>query len=144
MFQVKSLRRLEFHCEILSIPWLTLAVCFGLIALLCLIGINMYAVIETGGKQYTVQEGDQLKVEKLGVESGQTVTFDRVMLVSDNGDVKIGTPVVESATVVAEVKDHFKAPKIVIYKMKRRKGYRLKAGHRQKHSLVEIKEIKLS
>ena len=103
----------------------------------------MYAVFETGGKQYRASAGDLLKVEKLGSENGATVTFDRVLLINDDGKVTVGAPTVKNAAVTAEVIDaERKDKKILIFKMKRRKTYRLKKGHRQRHSIVKIIDIK--
>ena len=103
----------------------------------------MEAVFETGGKQYRAKAGDLLKVEKLGSEDGAKVTFDRVLLVNDDGKVTVGVPTVENATVTAEViESERKDKKVIIFKMKRRKGYRNKNGHRQRHSIVKITDIK--
>ena len=103
----------------------------------------MYAIIQTGGKQYKVQVGDIIEVEKLGVEPGSEVVFDQVLAVAgDDGKLNIGTPIVEGAKVTATVKDLFRAKKIVVFKMKRRKSYRRTQGHRQNLTRVEIGEIK--
>ena len=103
----------------------------------------MEAVFETGGKQYRAKTGDLLKVEKLGREGGATVTFDRVLLVNNDGKVTVGAPTVENAAVTAEViESERKDKKVIIFKMKRRKGYRNKNGHRQRHSIVKITDIK--
>ena len=103
----------------------------------------MEAVFETGGKQYRAKAGDLLKVEKLGSEDGAKVTFDRVLLVNDDGKVTVGAPTVENASVTAEViESERKDKKVIIFKMKRRKGYRNKNGHRQRHSIVKITDIK--
>jgi|TARA_B100000959_G_scaffold242461_1_gene265120 large subunit ribosomal protein L21 len=103
----------------------------------------MEAVFETGGKQYRAKAGDLLKVEKLGSEDGATVTFDRVLLVNNDGKVTVGAPIVENAAVKAEViESERKDKKVIIFKMKRRKGYRNKNGHRQRHSIVKITDIK--
>ncbi len=103
----------------------------------------MEAVFETGGKQYRAKTGDLVKVEKLGSEDGATVTFDRVLLVNDGGKVTVGAPIVENAAVKAEViESERKDKKVIIFKMKRRKGYRNKNGHRQRHSIVKITDIK--
>ena len=103
----------------------------------------MEAVFETGGKQYRAKAGDLVKVEKLGSEDGAKVTFDRVLLVNDDGKVTVGAPTVENASVTAEViESERKDKKIIIFKMKRRKGYRNKNGHRQRHSIVKITDIK--
>ncbi len=102
----------------------------------------MYAVLETGSKQYRVSAGDTLEVERLAVEAGQPVTFDRVLLVNNEGKVTVGSPTVASATVVADVVEHIRGEKRIAYKMKRRKGYRKTIGHRQELTVVKIKEIK--
>ena len=102
----------------------------------------MYAIIQTGGKQYKVQVGDIIEVEKVGVEAGNEVVFDQVLAVADdNGKLNIGTPMVEGAKVTAKVLDNFRAKKIVVFKMKRRKGYRRTQGHRQNLTRVEITAI---
>ncbi|MEM8931929.1 MAG: 50S ribosomal protein L21 [Acidobacteriota bacterium] len=103
----------------------------------------MYAVIETGGKQYRVQEGDILDVERLsGVDSDNTdVTFDRVLLVGDGDDVKVGRPTVDGASVSAELVSEVRGPKIIVFKFKRRKQYRRKNGHRQDLHRVRIQSI---
>ena len=97
----------------------------------------MYAVIKTGGKQYRVQQGDVIYVEKLDVQGGETVNFDVLMLEND-GEVKIGAPVVEDAKVTGKVLGHGKAAKIMIYKYKSKKNYHRRAGHRQPFTKVEI------
>lgn len=101
----------------------------------------MYAVLETGSKQYRVSAGDTLKVERLAVEAGQPVTFDRVLLVNKDGQLSVGSPTVSSATVVADVVDHVLDDKKLTFKMKRRKGYHKTIGHRQELTVVKIKEI---
>lgn len=102
----------------------------------------MYAVIKTGGKQFKVSEGDLVKIEKLDVEAGDTVTFDEVLLVNDgNGNLKVGNPIVENAKVVAEVIQQGKSKKIIVYKYKKRKNYRKKQGHRQPFTKVKITKI---
>ena len=102
----------------------------------------MYAILETGGKQYRVVAGDTLKIERLAVDAGQPFTFDRVLLVSNDGKLTIGSPTVASATVVADVVEHIRGEKKVAFKMKRRKGYHKTIGHRQELTVVKIKEIK--
>ena len=102
----------------------------------------MYAVIETGSKQYRVSAGDTLQVERLTVEAGQPVSFDRVLLVNNDGKLTVGSPTVASAAVVADVVGHIRDKKKVTYKMRRRKGYRKTIGHRQELTVVKIKEIK--
>ncbi|AGI38587.1 50S ribosomal protein L21 [Thermoclostridium stercorarium subsp. thermolacticum DSM 2910] len=101
----------------------------------------MYAIIETGGKQYKVQEGDVLFVEKLSAEEGQTVVFDKVLAVSEAGELKVGTPVVEGAAVTAKVLGHGKGKKIIVFKYKPKKNYRRKRGHRQPYTKVQIEKI---
>lgn len=101
----------------------------------------MYAVIETGGKQYKVTEGDVIFVEKLDVEAGAEVSFDKVLLVGEGNDVKVGAPVVDGATVSGKVIKNDKAKKVVVYKYKPKKGYHKKHGHRQPYSKVEISKI---
>lgn len=102
---------------------------------------EMYAVIKTGGKQYRVAENDVIRVEKLSAEVGAQVALDEVLLVGNDGDVKVGTPKVEGASVNAEVLDQVKADKIIVFKKKRRKNYRKKQGHRQQLTVLRIKEI---
>ena len=102
----------------------------------------MYAVIETGGKQYRVQEGDVITVEKLGVEAGETVTFDKVLLLSDEKEVKVGTPYLDAA-VTGSVVENGKGQKVVIFKYKAKKDYRKKQGHRQPYTMVKIESISL-
>lgn len=101
----------------------------------------MYAIIETGGKQYKVSEGDVLFIEKLDVEAGDAVTFDKVLVVANGEDVKIGAPTVAGATVSAKVEKNGKAKKIYVFKMKRKKNYRRKKGHRQPYTKVTIEKI---
>ena len=100
----------------------------------------MYAIIATGGKQYNVAEGDIIKVEKLGVEAGQSYTFDQVLAVSGD-ELKVGTPVVEGETVEASVIGDGKAKKVIVYKYKRKTGYHKKNGHRQQYTAVKIEKI---
>ncbi|HCT91412.1 MAG TPA: 50S ribosomal protein L21 [Lachnospiraceae bacterium] len=99
----------------------------------------MYAIIATGGKQYKVSEGDIIKVEKLGVESGETVTFDQVLAVSNEG-LKVGSDVA-GATVTASVLGNGKHKKVIVYKYKRKTGYHKKNGHRQQYTAVKIEKI---
>ena len=101
----------------------------------------MYAVIETGGKQYRVQQGDVITVEKLNVEAGEKVTFDKVLVVNDGEGLTVGTPCVEGATVGATVVENGKGKKVVIFKYKAKKAYRKKQGHRQPYTMVKIDEI---
>ena len=102
----------------------------------------MYAVLETGSKQYRVAAGDTLKIERLDVAAGQPFTFDRVLLVNNDGKVTVGSPTVAEATVVVDVVEHIRGDKKIAFKMKRRKGYHRTVGHRQELTVVKIKEIK--
>lgn len=101
----------------------------------------MYAIIETGGKQYKVAEGDIITVEKLGVEVGQEYTFDKVLVLAKDGDVKVGAPYVEGAAVTASVIGDGKAKKVIVYKYKPKKGFHKKNGHRQPFTKLQIKSI---
>lgn len=101
----------------------------------------MYAVLETGGKQYRVAAGDKVEIERVSVEVGQPVTFERVLLINRDGLISVGAPVVNGAKVVADVVEHKRGDKVVIWKMKRRKGYHKKQGHRQDLTVVQVKEI---
>ena len=98
----------------------------------------MYAVIVSGGKQYRVQEGQTLKLEKLSAELGSSVEFDRVLLVGNGEDVKVGAPVVDGARVTAEVVEHGRGKKVQILKFKRRKHHMKRQGHRQWFTQVKI------
>ena len=104
----------------------------------------MYAIIESCGKQYKVTEGDVVFFEKLDAEEGKKVTFDNVILVSDEGKVQIGNPYVKGVKVEGKVISHGKGKKIIVFKMKPKKNYRRKQGHRQPYTKVEITAIKTS
>lgn len=101
----------------------------------------MYAVIETGGKQYKVCEGDVVFIEKLEAAEGESVTFDKVLVVADGDNVTVGAPAVAGATVTAKVEKQGKAKKIYVFKMKRKKNERKKKGHRQPFTKVTIEKI---
>ena len=102
----------------------------------------MYAIIQTGGKQYRVAPGDVLRVERLPGQRGDEVQLDQVLLVTDDGgEVRVGTPLVDNASVKGEIVRQGKAKKILVFKKKRRKGYRRKQGHRQLFTAVQINEI---
>ena len=101
----------------------------------------MYAIIRTGGKQYQVAQGDQLRVESLEGSVGDTVEIDDVLLVADGEEVKIGQPQVEGAKVTAKIVEQGKAKKVLVYKKKRRKGYEVKRGHRQLYTALRIEGI---
>ncbi|MCW5555574.1 MAG: 50S ribosomal protein L21 [Verrucomicrobiae bacterium] len=100
-----------------------------------------YSIIETGSKQYRVAPGDTLEIERLTTEAGQSVSFDRVLLVNNDGKIAVGAPTVNGATVVADVIGHKRGEKKLTFKMKRRKGYHKSIGHRQELTVVKIKEI---
>lgn len=102
----------------------------------------MYAVLETGSKQYRVAKGDTLEIERLDVEAGKPITFDRVLLVNNDGKLTVGSPTVPSASVTADVVAHKRGEKKIAFKMKRRKGYHRTVGHRQELTVVKITEIK--
>ncbi len=101
----------------------------------------MYAVIETGGKQYKVSEGDVIYIEKLDVEAGADVAFDKVLLIGEGSEVKVGAPAVDGVSVTGKVIKNDKAKKVVVYKYKPKKGYHKKQGHRQPYTKVEITKI---
>lgn len=101
----------------------------------------MYAVVKTGGKQYKVTTGEVLKVEKLNAEVGSEVELPDVLMVIKDDDIQVGTPVIENASVKAKVLEHGKAKKVIVFKKKRRKGYKKKRGHRQHFTTIEIQDI---
>jgi large subunit ribosomal protein L21 len=103
----------------------------------------MYAVFETGGKQFRAEPGTKVRIPSLAAEPGETVTFDRVLLAGDGSDVKVGLPLVQGATVTAEVLRHGREKKVIIFKRKRRKGYRKKQGHRQGFTEVKVNQVAL-
>lgn len=102
----------------------------------------MFAVIKTGGKQYKVAENDVILVEKLEVEAGAEVTFDQVLMVGQDSNLKVGAPLVKGASVVAKVLDQTQADKVLIFKKNRRHNYRRKRGHRQLQTVLRITGIK--
>ena len=101
----------------------------------------MYAVIQTGGKQYRVEPGQTLSVEKLPGELGDTVNFEDVLLVSDEDKVALGRPMVKGAKVTAEIVEHGKDKKVIVFKFQRRKNYRRRYGHRQLYTSIKINEV---
>lgn len=101
----------------------------------------MHAVIKTGGKQYRVQPGDELDVENLGAEKGAEVVFDQVLAVGAGDDLKIGLPLVDGASVKAQVVANGKSKKVIVFKKKRRKGYQVKRGHRQEFTRIRITDV---
>jgi large subunit ribosomal protein L21 len=104
----------------------------------------MYAIIQTGGKQYRVKEGDIFSVEKLTKEAGQTITFDSVLAIEDGGKVQLGKPTIGGASVSVQVLDQYKDDKVIIFKKKRRHNYRRKRGHRQELTMVKVFDISAS
>jgi large subunit ribosomal protein L21 len=103
----------------------------------------MYAVIKTGGKQHRVSEGEMLNIEKIAGDKGDEVVFNEVLMVADEGNIRVGTPLVEGARVVGEIVAQMKGPKINVFRMKRRKGYHKKTGHRQQQTSMKIKQISI-
>jgi large subunit ribosomal protein L21 len=103
----------------------------------------MYAVVKTGGKQYRVSPGVVIKVERLEAEVGATIALDEVLMIGDNGGdaPKVGTPLIAGAKVAAEVLEQSRAPKVIVFKKKRRKNYRRKRGHRQLQTVLRIQDI---
>lgn len=100
-----------------------------------------YAIIESGGHQFRVSEGDMIRVPSIDAEVGKQIEIDRVMMVGGGEETKLGTPLIEGGKVVAEVVGHGRGPKIIVFKMKKRKQYRRKQGHRQDFTKVRIQEI---
>jgi large subunit ribosomal protein L21 len=102
----------------------------------------MYAVVEIAGQQFKVQKDQKIYVHRLDAEAGSKVTFDKVLLVDNAGKINVGAPAIAGAKVTAEVNDHLKGDKVIVFKKKRRKGYRKKNGHRQSLTAITIKDIK--
>jgi len=102
----------------------------------------MYAIVDSGGKQYKVQEGEILRVEKLEGEVGDSVSFDKILMFSDGDNVNVGTPLLEDVAVSGHIVEQGKAKKIIVFKYKKRKRYRRKQGHRQQFTAVKIDSIK--
>ena len=103
----------------------------------------MYAVVETGGKQYRVQEGDVITVEKLNIEDGAKVVFDKVLVAGEGADIKVGKPCIEGCAVEGTAVESGKGPKVVIFKYKAKKDYRKKQGHRQPYTSVKIESLNI-
>ena len=103
----------------------------------------MYAVIKTGGKQHRVSEGDVIAIEKINGGRGDSVVFDQVLMVEKEGDIRIGRPIIEGAKVVGEIVSQTKSAKLIVFKMKKRKGFHKKNGHRQLLTSMKIKEISI-
>jgi large subunit ribosomal protein L21 len=106
-------------------------------------GVFMYAVVESGSKKYRVSAGDTLVVDRVDAEPGKEHTLNRVLFVSNEGKFSVGAPTVQNASVLADVVEHKRGPKVIAFKMKRRKGYHRTVGHRQELTVLKIKEIKL-
>ena len=104
----------------------------------------MYAIVEIAGKQYKVQENDKLVVPRLSADVDESVTFDRVLLVSDGKNVQLGTPIVDDAAVTATVIEHFKGDKVLVFRKKRRKRFKVKRGHRQPYTRIEVSELSVN
>ena len=103
----------------------------------------MYAIVDSGGKQYKVREGEILRVEKLTGEVGDSISFDRILMFSDGENVNVGTPLLEDVAVSGHIAEQGKAKKIIVFKYKRRKRYRRKRGHRQQFTAVKVDSIKI-
>jgi large subunit ribosomal protein L21 len=104
----------------------------------------MYAVLKTGGKEYRVSKGDLIRVEKVEGNVGDPVTLKDVLMVSQEGDVQVGTPLLTHAVVTGEIVQHAKGKKVLIFKMKRRKNYRRLRGHRQTYTYIKVNDISVS
>lgn len=103
--------------------------------------MTKYAIVESGGKQYKVTEGATLEVDRLPGEVGEQVVLDRVLLVTEDGKVHVGTPTVPGAQVIATIQEHFKGPKIIVFKYRPKKRYRVKTGHRQQYTRLLVNSI---
>jgi large subunit ribosomal protein L21 len=101
----------------------------------------MYAIVETGGKQYPVSPGARIKVEKLPGEVGSEIALDRVLLVAEGDDIRVGTPVVEGVKVTGTIVSHGRGRKLIVFKLRRRKNYRRKLGHRQAFTELEVTDV---
>ena len=104
----------------------------------------MYAIVEIAGFQYKVEKDQQLFVNRLDVEEGKKLTIDKVLLLDDKGKIKVGTPVIKGAKAEAKVLEHLKGDKVIVFKKKRRKGYKVKNGHRQYLSKIKISKIEVA
>lgn len=102
----------------------------------------MYAIVEIGGHQYKIEKDQELIVQRLSGDTGDKLEFDQVLLIDNNGKVKVGTPVIEKASVKATLVEHLKGDKVIVFKKKRRKGYQVKNGHRQSLTKIKIEDIK--
>jgi large subunit ribosomal protein L21 len=104
----------------------------------------MYAVLKTGGKEYRVSKGDLVRVEKMEGNVGDPVTLKEVLMVSQEGDIRVGTPLLADAVVTGEIVQHAKGKKVLIFKMKRRKNYRRLRGHRQTYTYIKVNDISVA
>ena len=104
----------------------------------------MYAIVEINNKQYKVEEGKFIEIDLMAKDAGEKITLDRVVMVSDEKSVNLGQPVIEGATIDAEVLGHIKSKKVLVYKMRAKKGYRRKQGHRQQYTKLKINKINAS
>ena len=102
----------------------------------------MYAIVEIAGQQFKVQKDQKVFVHRLAAEAGSKIEFDRVMLIDNDGKITLGAPAIDGAKVTATVIDHIKGDKVIVFKKKRRKGYKKKNGHRQSFTSITIKDIK--
>ena len=102
----------------------------------------MYAIVEIAGQQFKVQKDQKVFVHRLDAEAGKKVDFDKVLLVENDGKVTLGAPAIEGAKVTAQVEEHVKGDKVIVFRKKRRKGYKKKNGHRQQFTAITIKSIK--
>jgi large subunit ribosomal protein L21 len=102
----------------------------------------MYAIVEIAGQQFKVQKDQKIFVHRLAAEKGDKLTFDRVLLVDNDGKINVGAPAIVGASVTAEVLDHVKGDKVIVFRKKRRKGYKKRNGHRQSFTSITIKDIK--
>ena len=102
----------------------------------------MYAIVEIAGQQFKVQKDQKVFVHRLDAEAGKKVSFDKVLLVDNGGKITLGAPAIEGASVTAEVVEHVKGDTVIVFKKKRRKGYKKKNGHRQSFTAITIKDIK--
>jgi large subunit ribosomal protein L21 len=102
----------------------------------------MYAIVEIAGQQFKVQKDQKIFVHRLAAETGSKIEFDRVLLIDNDGKINVGAPAIAGASVTAEVMDHVKGDKVIVFRKKRRKGYKKKNGHRQSFTSITIKDIK--
>jgi large subunit ribosomal protein L21 len=102
----------------------------------------MYAIVEIAGQQFKVQKDQKIFVHRLDAEAGQKIEFDKVLLVDNGGKITLGAPAIEGAKITAQVNDHVKGDKVIVFRKKRRKGYRKKNGHRQAFTSITISDIK--